>query len=1104
MDSLRKWLNKPKADDKSLLARFFYADRALTAVANELDSFDGRSEPERCSRLVSRLRQEQDRVLAIINQIMDELLTDDRSCRAFRAKFPEEVLQESLAGQLWFGAECLSAGSAILNREVESAEMRPLAKAVTKSLDNVRNMLRDQCLRHNTPNSPTLKLDFNDSTTENLYESLKIFDRLFAEFELLYVSAMVQVKTIQEHEIQELMCVLFSETLQRALKLGILEQEQVDSYDPSLMFSIPRLAIISGLIIFNKGPLNMDQNSDQLSEMFRPFRKLLIKMRDYLRTLNKNELLQLEKLLCTNEEIGANQSATEETTAQSCDANQQQPKDTTTTNVKIVTYNSSTTNDDNEYNNTTTTTNTMNQNRNKEIDYCDRMESTTSDWIVEDEDVADDEDEQSENTASYENLVVADCASGYLVPNTNLGNLLQSTNAPLTYNIIPSGQDDKEQETTNVTDGTELPPCNVDSGLGNSENVSLDRSPELDDKELDNSKMLSEQYDENWENLRKIVEPSSSSKINVVHVTDVPTASTSYHSRTKVKKTNRKSKKMVTNKSANSSTSSSSSSSVSSSVNSTPTFSSNSITIDHTKEVGIAMQATGRTKFKSTENLLHRLFVCIAGVADQLQTNFATDLRQILRSVFLINCTPEIEESLEPMDDSKSKDNPHDMFEFRASENDVIHQNNSNRGSIGSQQSICSAEEVNPESLGDDTDVEGDVENFLDEDGVGGGGDRVRVVSEEYNNDDNDDDNNVGSSNNNPPERSQQRYGNRINGRSISLSDDLTTHQSNDVDNHSQQDYNISSSPSTSQSLSNTGQPPKWIPDHEAPRCMACESQFTAFRRRHHCRGCGMVFCGVCSAATTPLPKIGLNKPVRVCKTFKIAPKKTEVAKTGQVVRMPEQSNDYRVVFFGSGGVGKSSLVLRFIKGTFPTNYIPTIEDTYRQVITSNKSICTLQITDTTGSHQFPAMQRLSISKGHAFILVYSVCSRQSLEELRGIWQLIKELKGDTASIPVMLVGNKNDEAAELREVSHAEGVNEAAAWSVQFMETSAKTNYNVTELFQELLNMEKNRNVSLTDGKSNKKKPKSKKNKEQNGNAAASASGSGEGSGGKEKCQVM
>lgn len=56
---------------------------------------------------------------------------------------------------------------------------------------------------------------------------------------------------------------------------------------------------------------------------------------------------------------------------------------------------------------------------------------------------------------------------------------------------------------------------------------------------------------------------------------------------------------------------------------------------------------------------------------------------------------------------------------------------------------------------------------------------------------------------------------------------------------------------------------------------------------------------------------------------------------------------------------------------SFKDTYVPTIEDTYRQVICCNKNVCTLQITDTTGSHQFPAMQRLNISKGHAFMLVY-------------------------------------------------------------------------------------------------------------------------------------
>ncbi|KFM66805.1 GTP-binding protein Di-Ras2, partial [Stegodyphus mimosarum] len=61
----------------------------------------------------------------------------------------------------------------------------------------------------------------------------------------------------------------------------------------------------------------------------------------------------------------------------------------------------------------------------------------------------------------------------------------------------------------------------------------------------------------------------------------------------------------------------------------------------------------------------------------------------------------------------------------------------------------------------------------------------------------------------------------------------------------------------------------------------------------------------------------------------------------------------------------------------------------------------------------------------------------------------------------MMLVGNKSDEE-EAREVSYQDGMAQAHKWNCNFMETSAKNNTNVKEMFQELLNMEKSRNVSL------------------------------------------
>ena len=200
-------------------------------------------------------------------------------------------MNDNLAGQLWFGAECLAAGSSIMNKESESESMRPLAKAVTKSLEKVRQLLREQCL------SP------QPEYTESIRENLKIFDRLFADFEFNYVRCMVHVKSATEYELHQDLIVLFSETLMHALLEDLVDQDAVDFCDPSLMFAIPRLAIVYGLLLSSSdGPLNVDRPSSEFPSLFLPFKNLLRKIRELLLTLEPCEVMVLEMLLCNLEE----------------------------------------------------------------------------------------------------------------------------------------------------------------------------------------------------------------------------------------------------------------------------------------------------------------------------------------------------------------------------------------------------------------------------------------------------------------------------------------------------------------------------------------------------------------------------------------------------------------------------------------------------------------------------------------------------------------------------------------------------------------------------------------------------------------------------------
>lgn len=69
---------------------------------------------------------------------------------------------------------------------------------------------------------------------------------------------------------------------------------------------------------------------------------------------------------------------------------------------------------------------------------------------------------------------------------------------------------------------------------------------------------------------------------------------------------------------------------------------------------------------RSAEDLIHRLFVCIAGVADQLQTNFASDLRNILKYVFVINTSDAVANTTAETDS---------IIEYHQSESEIIENN---------------------------------------------------------------------------------------------------------------------------------------------------------------------------------------------------------------------------------------------------------------------------------------------------------------------------------------------------------------------------------------------------------------------------------------------
>jgi len=157
----------------------------------------------------------------------------------------------------------------------------------------------------------------------------------------------------------------------------------------------------------------------------------------------------------------------------------------------------------------------------------------------------------------------------------------------------------------------------------------------------------------------------------------------------------------------------------------------------------------------------------------------------------------------------------------------------------------------------------------------------------------------------------------------------------------------------------------------------------------------------------------------------------------------------FKVLLLGNSDVGKSSLILRYVDQVWSDTFVPTIGVDFK-VKTSelqNKKI-KMQIWDTAGQERFRNVISSYFRGAHGILLIYDVTNRDSFKNLEN-W-LIEIEKNASENVLKILIGNKNDLVDE-KEITTEEGEAFAKRNGMQFIETSAKMNTNVTEAFEAL-----------------------------------------------------
>uniref|UniRef100_A0A5B6ZAW7 Ras-related protein RHN1-like n=1 Tax=Davidia involucrata TaxID=16924 RepID=A0A5B6ZAW7_DAVIN len=156
-----------------------------------------------------------------------------------------------------------------------------------------------------------------------------------------------------------------------------------------------------------------------------------------------------------------------------------------------------------------------------------------------------------------------------------------------------------------------------------------------------------------------------------------------------------------------------------------------------------------------------------------------------------------------------------------------------------------------------------------------------------------------------------------------------------------------------------------------------------------------------------------------------------------------------KLVLLGDMGTGKTSLVLRFVKGQFFDHQEPTIGAAFfTQILSLSEATVKFDIWDTAGQERYHSLAPMYYRGAAAAIVVYDISSMDTF--VRGK-KWVQELKRQgNPNLVMALVANKSDLETN-REVQTEEGEQFSQENGMFFIETSAKTALNINDLFYEM-----------------------------------------------------